>query len=66
MKKKAMKLKELSALKRQKKQQQFNQSEKSNSANVSFLKRVSLPECFIEWPEPAGIAAWAENQQPKE
>lgn len=47
-------------------QQQFNQSEKLNSANLSFLKRVSLPECFIERPEPAGIAAWAENQQPKE
>jgi len=25
-----------------------------------------LPECFIERPEPAGIATWAENQQPED
>ncbi len=60
MKKNAMKLKELSALKKRQ-----NQLKSKPQHYLSFPKMGSLPKCFIEWPEPTGVATWAENQQPE-
>lgn len=62
MKKNAMKLKELSALKKTKPVK----SKWKPQHRLSLTKMGSLPKCFIEWPEPAGVATWAENQQPEE